>query len=209
MARSQPQRETLASDYFKRDPFDVRTYPPARRDRKGPPSAAGGAGGAPIPAGLPTPGESRVFPFVLRANLLTRSTTSSPQLKGPSLIRGLHVAKGGTPDGLQGIALGKALSSVTELNVAIATARPYTSLFTGLPAVGSTNGAPNDAASLLDMQTTILHDADSLGIIVLDRDWFLTITVACNNTGTPDEFHGYVTLLDAVPAEVLAFYAGG
>lgn len=188
--------------------LDRRAYPAARSKRTGPPPSAGGVGGAAIPEGLPNPPQSFVFPFVLKANANTRSTTSSPRLRGPSIVRGLHFAKGGTPDGLAGIALGKSLSVVSELNVAIATLRPYTSLFNGMPAVGTTNGAPNDAASLVDMQTTVLTDADALGIIVLDRDWFLTVTVACNNSGTVDEFHGYVTVIDQVPADVLAYYVG-
>jgi len=159
-------------------------------------------------AGLPAPAQSYVFPFVLRANANTRTSVSSPQLRGPSLIRGLHFSKGGTADGFSGIALGKSLSAVTELNVAVATARPYTTLFRGLPQGGTTNGAPNDATSLVDMQASLLTDSDSLGIIVLDRDWFLVVTCATGNSGTPDEIHGYVTVLDQVPLDVLALYDG-
>lgn len=188
--------------------LDRRAYPTARRNRTGPPSPGGGVGGVDVPPNLPSPPQSYVFPFTIRANANTRSTTSSPQLRGPSIIRGLHWAKGGTPDGLQGILLGKALAAVTEVNVAIATALPFTRLFTPLAGSGSTAGAPNGATSLTDFQTTILAPNDNLGIIVLDRDWFLTVTVACNATASPDDHSGYVTLLDQVPADVLAFYAG-
>jgi len=178
---------------------DELTYPLPVADRSGP--AGGGGGGLPVVR--PSPPRTFVFAFVIRALANTRSTTSSPQLRGPSIIRGLHFAKGGTPEGLQGLSLGKSFSSITEVNVAVATPRAYTPLFKGLPAAGSALSVPSDATQLVDMQTTLLHDADDLGIIVLDRDWFLTITQASAAVANPDDFVGYVTILDEVPEETL------
>jgi len=204
--RGQPQRETLASDFFQRDPWDARNYPALRRNRKGPPGMAGPGEDAALLAALPSPPRTFVFPFVLRALASTRSSTSSPRLTGPSVIRGLHFAKGGTPEGRQGLTLGKSLSSITEVNVAIATPVPYTPLFRGLPASGSVNGSPNDTDAAVDFQSSLFSNADDLGIIVLDRDWFLVVITSSAVVGTPDDFAGYVTVLDQVPAETLARY---
>lgn len=188
--------------------FDARAYPVARRSRTGPPSPGGGVGGAEVLPGTPTPPQSFVFGFVLGAGSQQRSTTSSPRLRGPSIIRGLHFSKSGTPDAVQGIVLGKAFSSVSEVNVAIATALPFQPLFTGLPGAGSALGAPHSAVTPVDLQASLLDPNDNLSIIILDRDWFLTVTQANDVTATPDQYHGYVVVLDQVPLEQLALYLG-
>lgn len=188
--------------------LDARAYPVARANRKGPPSATGGVGGAPPSETLLAPPQSYVFGFTLRANANTRSTVSTPKLRGPSIVRGLHYAKGGTAEGLQGILLGKSLSDVVEVNVANTVTQPFTRLFTPLAGSGSTNGAPGGAVSPVDFQTNLLDPTDNLGFVVLDRDWFLVISQVSGAVAAPDDFSGYVTVLDQVPLENLAFFVG-
>jgi hypothetical protein len=187
--------------------LDKRAYPAARTKRTGPPaSGASSAAQAAADQGL-TPAQSYVFTFNMLATANNRSTVSSPKLRGPSIVRGLHLTKTGTPDGTQHLALGKSKFAITESNVPTTTVRPYTSLFTALPVTGGAAALVNDGTAMVDAANTILMDADNLGIIVLDLDWFLTVTAAAAAVGS-DTIMGYVTVLDQVPDALLASYVG-
>lgn len=154
--------------------------------------------GAPISA--PT---SYVFPVSLQVGASARSSISSPKLTGPSLIRGVHLSKTGTAKGVLGFGLGKSTISVTEDSVATTTPLPFTSLFNGLPAVGAGAASPNQTDVILDVQTSNLIDDDSIGIIVLDRDWFLVV-YAASSAASGDTVNGHVTVLDGINPAALA-----
>jgi hypothetical protein len=180
--------------------IDPGTYPSARVDRSGP-----------QPAILAqTPGETltqppvtHVFPFAIDASANNRSSVSSRRLYGPAVIRGFHASKGGSAAGTQGFGLGKAANSVSETNVANTTPFPFTPLFEGLPGTGSATSSPGGTVAILDQQPSLLTDADDLGIIILDAEFFLVVYIASGTTGG-DDFHGYVTLLERVSPQALA-----
>lgn len=179
---------------------DAGTFPRPRTQRAGPTPL----GLAPPGAGPPAPPITRIFPFSLRAASATRSTAASPRIRGPSLIRSLYVSRGGAPVALRGILLGKATTEVTEDNVAIGTATPYTPLFDGLPSRGSAAGTPDNTTGLLDQTEHILHDGSRLDIIVLDPEWHLTVTLAQSTGVSAGDVVGYVVVLEGVNPEALA-----
>jgi len=179
--------------------IDPLTYPEARARRDGPAPPTRAA----IPGVAPSPPRSRVFPFSLDVTALNRTSVSSPRLKGPALITGIHVTKGSTPKGLQGFGLGVAVSPVSEANVGVTSTFPFRPLFEGLPNPTSVPSSPGNTTAIIDMQGAILLDVDRLNIIVLEPEFYLVVYVAAGTTGT-DDFMGFVTLLEQVSPEALA-----
>ncbi len=153
---------------------------------------------------MASPPITRVFPFTLSIGTSLRSSRSTPKLYGPAIVKGLHASKSGTAKGFLGIGLGKSASSVTETGVAVTSALPFTALFEGLPAAGSGPSAPNQADVLLDVQTNLLMDDDSLGIIIRDPEFFLVVYAASSGAAANDTITGHVTVLERVSPDVLA-----
>lgn len=181
-------------------PVDELTYPQPVADRVGP-AAGGGAASA-----LAPPPVSRVFPVSVRvAAASQRSSTSSPRLYGPAIIRGLHLTKNGAAAGVLGYGLGKSLSAITEVNVAVTVAPPFTQLFTGLPTVGAGLTTPNNTDINVDVQLQTLCDDDSLGIIVLEPEFFLVVYAATNaGAAAFNTIVGHVNVLERVSLRALA-----
>lgn len=202
MARaSQPFRETRASDYFNRDPWDARTYPAPRAKRAGPPAQAAAQA---VPGALAVP-QTRSFTFSLRATPASRRTSvSSPRLRGPAVIINWFASKGGSASGVMGVGLGKAASPVREQSVAETIPLPFTPFAEGLEAIDAASGiTPDNTTGLLDMQPSLLMNNTRAGILVMDPEWFLVVYTAAN--GTPNDVVGYVTLIEGVTVDMLPF----
>ncbi len=175
-------------------------YPRPRTKRPGPsPASLGGAPG--IAVALPP--TSHVIPFAIAANANTRSCASSVKLTGPAIVVGLHLAKSGTAKGTQGIILGKHTATITEVNVAVATARAWTSLFDSRALAGS--GIPNvgETDASIDFQPNLYQDDSNLSILILDAEFYLVIAVYAGVTGG-DPLVGHVVVLERVNPAALA-----
>lgn len=176
------------------------TFPAPRRNRTGPtpPTLAAGAPGA-----VAAPPTTRIFPFSIAAAANTRTSTSTPRLRGPAIIRAVHVAKGGAAGGIQGWGLGIAATTIEEASVANSVARPFRGIFEGLPNPTGVAASPGSTTVVNDLQGAVLQDADDLGIIVLDAEFFLVVYVSVANV-VGNVFGGYVTVLEQVSAQALA-----
>lgn len=179
--------------------IDAGTFPRPRTQRAGPtPTSLAIA----PDAGPAAPPRTRIFPFSIDADANTRTSTSSPLIKGPAIIRAAHVVKGGAASGLQGWGLGKATTAIEEANVPNATAFPFQRLFEGLPNPTGVPASPGGTTLTNDMQGAVLQDADDLGIIVLDKEFHLVIYVSIANVAG-NVFAGYVVVLEEVSPEAL------
>lgn len=102
-------------------PYAV-VYPEAIPGRTAAPSAGGGGATGPsihIP-------RTRLFQFVTSANAGTRSTVSSPQVKGPAIIKAIFVEFNGGADPPAGSCeLGYSPTPITEENVANTTPKAW------------------------------------------------------------------------------------
>lgn len=180
--------------------LDPATYPRLRRQRAGPtPTAL-----VPTAPGAPAaPPRTRIFPFSIDADANTRTSVSSPRLKGPAIVRAVHVAKGGAAGGLQGWGLGVAANAIEEGNVANAVAKPFRTIFEGLPNPTGVSASPGNTTLVNDLQGAVLQDADDLGLIILDAEFFLVVYVSIAGVGG-NVFGGYVVVLEQVSPQALA-----
>jgi hypothetical protein len=179
---------------------DELTYPLPVANRQGPATAAAAAAAA---LTAPEPPVTRVFPFSMRANNGQRTSTSTPLLRGPALVIGWKLSKGGAASGNVGIALGKSSVAVTEVNVATATPLPFTPLFEGLPVGGAAQTTPNNTTGLIDEGTVNLLADTKPGLIILEKEFFLVIYTANAGAGANDVV-GFVTVLEKVSIAALA-----
>jgi hypothetical protein len=145
-----------------------------------------------------------MFPFALRATGgNTRTSVSTPLLRGPAIVTGLHAAKGGAASGQVGIGLGKSLSPVRESSVSDLIPPPFTPLGEGLEAVGAVSGiSPNHTTALLDMGNSLQMQNAHPGLIILDEEFFLVIYTATD--GAINDVVGYVTVAEQVSPAALA-----
>ena len=187
--------------------FDPNTYPKLRAKRSGPPSPS--ADPTLDPGASLTLPQSRVFAFSLTIGAAAlRSSTSSPKLKGPAMVLGLHVTANGAPNGNLGFGLGKNASPISESSVPSGGALPFTPLFTGLPQQGIGPSSSDQTDVSLDVQQPVpLLDDDSLRILIPETDFFLIIY--CSQPGGAGRtLVGHVTLLEQCNRQSLAYFVG-
>lgn len=179
---------------------DELTYPQPVANRQGPSPSSGALAGAAVPA----PPQTRYFPFALRANLAnTRSSVSTPRLRGPAVVTGFFFSKGGAATGTVGIGLGKSPVSIREENVADTVALPFTPLGTGLEAVGAASGiSPNHTTTIVDMQPSLLMPNARPSLIITEPEFFLVVYTATD--GATADIVGYVTVAEQVSPQALA-----
>jgi len=146
---------------------------------------------------------TRMISYSLAANANSRSSASSPQLRGPAMIRGWSFAKGGAIQSSQGIGLGIAPSAITETNVANTTALPFRPLIDAVTGVGGAAQAPNSTTRFLDTQAGVDIEVDGISYIILESSFFLVAYISAGALGG-DGFHGYVHLLEQVNPQALA-----
>ena len=180
----------------------VALYPTARPRRLGaaPPAALAGAVG-----GVGAPPISRLFSFVVAAAADTHSAKSSPRLRGPALITSLSYVKEGGASISKALHLGKSVSSVTLTDVPNTTPLPYTSLFEQLPPAFATLPVIGGGSARVDASLNVGTDPATLGLVILDPEFFLVVGVVCGPTGL-DRFHGQVVILEQVSREALATF---
>ena len=176
------------------------TFPAPRLVRPGPASTTLKAAAV---AAVPTPPTSRIFSFRLTTGDTTRSTRSSTRIKGPAIIRGVSFSIGGGAIGTRWLELGKAAQAVTEAGVALTTLKPYTALTERI-----SDGDAGDPASRVgmfeaDQTSDQLKEAHDLRIVVLDAEWFLTVTFSRTGAGG-GACAGTITVQEAVDAGTLA-----
>lgn len=182
--------------------LDLETYPRPRTQRAGPvPTSL-----VPLAEGaVATPPTTRVFAFRLDMNAGRRSSASSPRLYGPAIVRGLHALEQGTAQQLHVLELGKSLTTVTETDVLIATAKPYTPLFERMSSTVVAEAAARIGTLELDTGAPGGMRDDSLGIVILEPEFFLVVawySLATNGASVS----GHVTILEKVPAETIASF---
>lgn len=206
MARGEPQRETLLSDYYLRDPFDARTYPAARRKRTGPPPSDG-SGNADFAAGPPQPPQSRILAFQVSCNVGARTTGSSQKLIGPALIKNLHLASSVGSLGNFSLELGVALNPVTEQDVSPALVKGWRPITERV----SQNAAAENAARVgfpsVGGQSGVPQPLGPLDYLVFDPEFFLTISVVSVGAAG-SALMGHVVLLERLTLAQLANMLG-
>jgi hypothetical protein len=199
-----PQRETIASDFFLRDPWDVRTYPAPRAKRSGPPP--GSTGGPLTSAPGQLVGRTRLFPFRLAEGAGTRNTISTPRLQGNVVVHSFFYAIGAAADPPNDtIEIGYAPAPVTEINVALTVARPYTVL---TELIDHNNGIANDRGAGFPNYTGNVPQRGTripLGLIILERELAVTVSVV-NPSGFVQNYDGYFNLTENLSYEALAGY---
>lgn len=181
---------------------DELTYPQPNLDRSGPvPGAVSAAVAAAPGSGAP---RSRAFWFELRTNGNSRTTISTPRLRGPVVVSGIQWGTGGSNDALNWyLDIGRAAVAVAEVNVAVGLARSWQSLFEDMEP-----RSVNVSANLRGMpsRTTFGSVSDDwwpINQLVTDLDLFLVLSVL-NNTAGVRVTHGTLYLTEAVSAEVVA-----
>lgn len=180
-------------------PITATDFPPPRVRRSGGTPASAAAYSAPPPP------RSRVFSFAIQTTAgNVRSSTSSPLLLGPAIIKGIHISKNGAANGGLGFGIGKALSPVTEVSVSSALPLPFESLFTGLPQIGLPPTAPNSTDVVLDVQPSLMLDDDSLGILVLEPEFYLVVFASNGNVAGGPGILGHVNVVEQVSPDVVA-----
>jgi hypothetical protein len=207
VARGEPLRETIPSDYYRRDPFDARTYPAPRSKRAGPPAVTvpGAAAGAPQPTSYP---RSRVLWFESSTVGNTRSSAASQRLYGPTIITSVFWMQSGALDpGNRWLELGKAFSPINEINVGITSTKAYTPLVEGPSTPQTVVPTGFNGWWLSTPDSNIPNGEFTCRIVVPDRDWFLIFAVG-NNTVNTISVRGGCSVLDQVDPFALAAYVG-
>lgn len=187
--------------------FDRRAYPTPRRNRTGPPpsSALGGDPSAPQPASYP---QSRQMWFESSTANNSRSTAASERLRGPSIIKSVvWMQTGAINPGNRWLELGKALSPINEINVALTAPKAYTPLIEGPSTPQAVVPASFNGMWVTSPDAPNPFGEFSCHIIVPDRDWFLIFAVYDNNVGGLS-CRGLVSLIDQVDPFALASYVG-
>jgi len=182
--------------------LDADTYPRQRTSRAGPtPSSL-----TPLAEGaVATPPRTRTFTFRLDMNAAKRSTVSAGPLKGPAIVRGIHAIQSGAAGQVHVLELGKSSSAVLETDVAIALAKPWTSLMERLSSTVAAESALRVGTLELDAGAPGGIRDDSLGIIILDVEFFLVISWQSLATSGAS-LSGHVTVLEQVPTETIASF---
>ncbi len=176
------------------------TYPALRLNRTVPVILAPPA----VVGGQATPPNTRTFGFLLTATAGNRTTASSPILHGPAIVRSIHIAKGAAAVQQLTWELGVAQLGISEVNVpALTTTRPWRPLFERIanPAGGDPAQRLGDGA--LDQQASLTEDAE-LGIVVLDGQFFLTVTVLSMGGAQTADIRGHILVLESVSPAALA-----
>ena len=184
--------------------LDKRAYPTARRSRSGPPPAStGGVGQEPTGSDI---GRTRVFPWRISETAGNRNTISTPKLLGnviiASLFYSLPTAADPPNDSLE---IGYALQPVTEINVAVAVARPYTLLTELLDHNNQISddrgrGFPGTTINSPQRGTRV-----PLGLIIMERELVVTLSVV-NPSGFVQGGFGYINLMENLSLAALARY---
>ncbi len=173
-------------------------YPRPRLKRPGPTPRSVTA--APAAAAAPT---SHVIPFRLKAAVNTRSCGSSGKLRGPAIVTGIHMTKGGAAVGSTGLEVGKSATPITEANVAASATRAWTPLYDTRVVAGTIAVPGGEVDESIDFQTSLYQDDTNLGIVILDAEFYLVIVTYSGGAGS-NEIAGHVTLLEQVSPQALA-----
>jgi hypothetical protein len=180
--------------------IDELTYPQPVANRQGP-----AVGSLAAVATSPTPPISHTIPFQIVTPANTRTTVSAGPFKGPAIVHALHYSKTSPGDVTQGLYLGVAPNAVTETSVAVSSSRPFRPLFDPR-LLGNISASPavGPYAPLVDnVANPMLTDWNDAGIIILDTEFWLTITAEATTVGG-DQHNGYLTLLEQVSRAALA-----
>lgn len=175
------------------------SYPRARLTRPGPiPTSL-----APVPGGVVIPPTLTVLTIQIGTNAGTRSTRSSRKLYGPALLKSYNITLGGAASGQQAIELGVAASAITETNVGNNVTRGWRPLLETL-----NTGMPGDNADRVgfpeaDFVAGAFARNDNANIVILDAEFFLTVT-NWSAGGGADVFAGHVVIAEKVSPEILA-----
>lgn len=180
--------------------LDVETYPRPRIPRAGPTPTSLTPG---EPGTMVSPPQLRVFSFMLNSAATTRSTVSSPRLKGPALLRGWSYAKGGAAVGTSSFELGIAASAVNENDVAIGLARGWKGIFEPITGTGVGDTAGRVGDIMPDLAVGLHPDSGFINIPILETEFFITVTVTSHGAAV-NTFAGYVVIAESVAPEVIA-----
>jgi len=179
--------------------FTANAYPPPIYNR----SAAGQA--APAARGPAQPPRERHFTVELGAAAVSRRTTSSPRLIGPAIVRRISMrSQTGESPPAQFVELGYSKTPVSESDVAVGAAKPWTKLMERL-------ANPFGFLSQAIVGVWALHNAVSslpveftLDLLVTEADFFLTISLLNHGAvGSGSAILCTVTVLEAVNPEAL------
>lgn len=187
--------------------LDQRAYPTARRNRPGPPPSSAPAADVQA-AQANTPPVTRAFWFELRTNATSRTTISTPRLRGPLIVKEIQWGTGSPPDATAWyLDIGKATTPVSEVNVAVGAARPWTSLFADM-----VPRSANVAADLIGMPSrtqygAVADDRWRINQLIPDLDVFLVLSVL-NTVAAARVTHGTFYVIEGIALDQAALYLG-
>jgi hypothetical protein len=148
--------------------------------------------------------KARVFPFFATVTNGNRTTFMTPPLTAPGLIA--HAKYRVTISSLDqciefGIAQKEGNAQTLEVNVPIATARPYEELQQLL----RSGGTPSTSHRGFHPSGTDPYDI-FLGVPVFAPDLFRVTISLFNNTGAARDYMGYLKVWEEVPPDMLFCY---
>lgn len=164
-----------------------------------------GGGGGPGTALAVSPPITRILAFNLSGNPGVRTTVSSTRIRGPAIIQSLDLGASVSSLNSFALELGKSASSVTEQDVALTVPRPYTLLTERLSQTAAGENAQRKGFVQTSLALTTPRHLGLLNIIVLETEFFITISmVSLVAAGTA--FFGHLVVLEAVPPETIAAF---
>jgi hypothetical protein len=181
--------------------IDELTYPAPNLSRSGP----GPSSQAAAPVGVaPSPPRSRAFWFELRTNATSRTTISTPLLRGPVVVSGIQWGTQGSNDAANWyLDVGINTVPISETNVAVATVRGWRTLFEDM-----VPRSVNVSANLIGMPSRTGYGAVSddwwpINQLIQESAFHLILSIL-NNTAGVRGTHGTIYVVEGVSPEAVA-----
>ncbi len=187
--------------------LDPLTYPRPRLRRPGPPPAS--AAFAEAAGGALTPPRGRVLSFGLSANLSSRTTRSFGPFVGPLIIRGIHCEFDSHTDPISNsLEIGWSESAVSEVSVALTTARKYTLLTESAGDTGVIIAAAGQGLINWTAPNTLVNWQKQLHLVVQAGTVFVCLGLVQGSAVGALRVSGELTLLEGVPLDGLGAFTG-
>lgn len=186
-------------------PVDELWYPLPRRRRAGPPSAASILADQQQQE-FPAPPRVRLFPFIFDVIAARRSTVSTPRLLGPAILRRIYYQILTSTDPPQDtLEFGWTVNPVTETNVLLTVARPYTSMMEKVDPQALTLAGSGDGFLNWTIPNTFIRWEITPNWLITEPQFSFTVAHV-NPSANAHRTVGTMTVLEAVPADQVAEY---
>lgn len=179
--------------------FERAWYPRTRKNRATSASPFESIGQTPIP-------RVRVFPFYMALIANTRKTISFGRFIGPALIKDVSFTPGfGVDPSNWTLEIGTSSISVTENNVGLATAKPYSVLTELVDPFSALSLLAGDGIPGTTLGTAVRWHTIPLDFIV-ELPEFYAVLGSCNASGGVGNLVGHIRVIEGVNREALGFF---